>query len=429
MSGYQNFIFKDYTFDHNAKTLRLYYSFDGIIEFSESYKFDFDFVPYDSAKLDSALQSLFFIAGVSYYKAYLPPNMVIDKGFLDKNSAEFFSKTYKRGLGEFFYLNGLDPNYPVNFPISVNVPMKINHLRGNGLLIGIGGGKDSLVSVELLRNSFQDITTWSLGHRPQLEPLVSVIGLPHLWVERTWDRALLEHNAKGALNGHIPISAIFACVGSIVAVLGGKQEVIVSNESSANEPDLEYRGVQINHQYSKSLEFEKDYQGYITNTTSSPIYYSYLRPLSEVYISEIFAKVGFSKYKAVFSSCNRAFTHTSDHIFWCGTCPKCAFTFLALTPFIERSELESIWGKNLLLEPELEMTYKKLLGIEADKPLDCVGDIKESRAAMRLAQKIYPELNKYEFEIPESYNFKDLSSHSMPEDKMTQLVDKLLLLQ
>lgn len=425
MKTYQNFIFKDYSFNPDSKILRLYYSYDGVIEFCESYKFDFEFSNYDPIVLDRAVQSLFFMAGVSYFKAYLAPNIVIDKGQIDKASSEFLSKTYQNGLGEFFYINKLDPNTKIEFPITEEKPTNIDHFNSSGLLIGIGGGKDSLVSVELLRDSGLDITTWSLGHKLQLEPLINVIDLPHLWVERTWDRSMLEHNASGAYNGHIPISAILACVGTIVAVLSGKQDVVVSNENSANEPDLKYEGIEINHQYSKSIKFEKDYQEFLANTIKSTNYWSYLRPFSEVFIAEIFAKVGFDKYKGVFSSCNRAFTHESTHTFWCGKCAKCAFTFLALTPFIKRDELESIWGKNLLLDPELDHTYRKLLGIEADKPLDCVGEIKESRAAMRLAQKIYPELNKYKFEIPEGYDYRHISENSMPEMIYKQLEDRI----
>lgn len=425
MSKYQNFIFKDYEFNPNSKYLRLYYGYDGEIEFCESYKFDFEFTEYDELLLDKVIQSLFFMAGVSYFKIYLAPNIFIEKGEMDETMAKFFSKTYEKGLGEFFYVNKLDPKTSIKFPVTEQLPANPVKHQNSGLLVGIGGGKDSLVSVELLSGSKQDITTWSLGHRPQLEPLINVIDLPHLWVDRTWDRAMLEHNAKGAYNGHIPISAILACVGTVVAILSGKQDVVVSNENSSNEADLNYKGIEINHQYSKSLEFEKDYQDYLNSEIGSTGYFSFLRPLSEVRIAEIFAKTGFDKYEGVFSSCNRAFTHDSSHTFWCGKCPKCAFTFLALTPFVERSKLESIWGKNLLLDPSLEMTYKQLLGIEGDKPLDCVGEIKESRAAMRLAQKVYPVLSKYEFDIPDDYDYKSLSGHSMPEELFKLLKDKI----
>ena len=140
--------------------------------------------------------------------------------------------------------------------------------------------------------------------------------------------------------------------------------------------------------------------------------------MSELYVAEVFALIGFSKYKGVFSSCNRAYTLHSDHMFWCGECPKCAFVFMILTPFIERSALESLWhGQNLLLEPSLEETYRQLLGISGNKPLDCVGEIKEARAAMKLCFKKYPGLSKkYTFDLPASYDYRTLNTSEMPKD-------------
>ncbi|HSX17807.1 MAG TPA: hypothetical protein VLE51_00410 [Candidatus Saccharimonadales bacterium] len=418
MNKYKSFAFHDYEFDLNKKTLDLKYKLDEAVTFTETYLFDFEFVPdINQESLDRAIQSLFFMAGVSYYKTYIPPEIVIAKGSLDKESADFFGKTYQKGLGEFLYINKLDPSTPINFPHnSSGVEPIITHVQ-DGQLIGIGGGKDSLVSVELLRKQ-PHVATWSVGHRSQLEPLVRRIGLPHFWVERTWDPKLLELNKQDAYNGHIPISAILACVGVIVAILAGYRDVVVSNESSASEPNLTYQDVPINHQYSKSLEFEQDFQDYLAHQLSGgPRYYSFLRPFSELRISDFFAKIGFEKYKDVFSSCNRAFTHDSRHLFWCGVCPKCAFVFLALTPFLPREEVEGLWGgKNLLLDPSLEITYRQLLGIAGDKPLDCVGEIKEARAAMDLAKKQYSQLEKYKYEIPSDYNYRELGTHSMPPE-------------
>lgn len=419
-SAYRQFIFEDYVFDATTGTLTLRYSFDGTVPFTEVFHFDFAFSDYNHQLLDRACQNLFFMAGVSYYKAYLAPEIIIKKGQLDTEGAAFFSKTYQRGLGEFFYVNKLDPRTPVTFPVTTDQmkPPQSTEIS-SGLLVGIGGGKDSLVSVELLRDKEADIATWSMDHKPQLTPLIDRIGLPHYWVSRTWDRTLLEHNDKGALNGHIPISAIIACVGTVVAVLSGKRDVIVSNEQSANEPTLHYQGVDINHQYSKSQEFERDFQAYLKHTLGEQVrYYSLLRPISEVHIAELFARNGFNTYHDVFSSCNRAFVHTSDHMFWDGTCPKCAFVFLALTPFIEPPRLEALFsGKNLLKDPALEQTYKQLLGIEGDKPLECVGEVKESRAAMHLAAQLHPELaEKYHFDLPEDYDYKAVSSHEIPPE-------------
>jgi UDP-N-acetyl-alpha-D-muramoyl-L-alanyl-L-glutamate epimerase len=419
MSKYRQFIFERYRFNPASGVLELQYALDDALHFTETYRFDFAYASYDPGLLARALDALFFMAGVSYYKMYLPPEIVIKQSALDPAMANFFSKTYQRGLGEFWYVNQLDPHTPVTFPANIEgLGPRSPAPPGQGLLVAVGGGKDSLVSIELLRQK-TDLTTWSLNHRPQLTPLVEKIGLPHAWVERTWDPQIIELNKQDALNGHIPISAIFACVGTVVAILSGKHDVVMSNEQSANEPTLHYHGMAINHQYSKSQEFERDFQAYLHHLLGDLVrYYSFLRPLSEVRIGELFATVGFEKYKGVFSSCNRAFVHGSTQLSWCGECSKCAFVFLALTPFVAREKLEQLWGgKNLLLWPPLEPTYRKLLGIEGDKPLDCVGDIKEARSAMRQAFNTYPQLKAiYQLELPEDYNFRALGSHEMPDD-------------
>ncbi len=423
MNKYQTFIFKAYDFNKEGKTLKLVYSYDNEIEFSETYRFDFEFIDYDESSLNQAINLLFLTAGISYYKAFLAPEIKLEAGNVDQALSEFLSRTYQNGLGEFFYVNKLDPRTRIVFPINSDGLNATNAITSPAKMIGIGGGKDSLVSVEMLRDS-SNVSTFSVDHKQLLSPLVQTIGLPHLWIERQFDPKIKELNAQGAYNGHVPISAIIGCVGVVCSVLSGNQDIIVSNESSASEPTLVYNGVEINHQYSKSLAFEKDFQTVLGKLFNDSVrYYSLLRPLSELRIAELFAKVGFAKYRGVFSSCNRAFASHGDHMYWCGECPKCAFVFMALTPFINREELESIWGKNLLLDPSLKSTYEQLLGIAGDKPLDCVGEIKESRTAMRLAQQIYPELNSYKFFIPEGYDYKAMSSHSMPEDEFDKLKD------
>ncbi|MCA9324565.1 endonuclease domain-containing protein [Candidatus Saccharibacteria bacterium] len=425
MSQYKQFIFKDYRFVTETKSLELVYGIDDAFEFKETYTFNFDFQPYQQEALDRALQLLFFMAGVSYYKTFLPDEIVIEKGSLDKVTADFLSQTWQNGLGEFFFVNKLDPRRKISFPVNAENVDPV-HAELAGKLVGLGGGKDSLVSIELLRGE-EDLATWSVGHKKQLSPLVERVGLPHFWVDRQWDRQLLSLNEQGAYNGHVPISAILACVGTVVAVLSGKRDVVVSNEFSANEPTLEYQGVQVNHQYSKSQAFETAFQAVLQSKFGDSLrYYSLLRPLSELRIAELFATSGFETYQDVFSSCNRAFTHDSNHIFWDGTCPKCAFVFLALTPFVPREKIESLFGgKNLLLDPGLDVTYRQLLGIEGGKPLECVGEVRESRQAMRLAQPAYPALDRYQFELPDDYDFRALQAGSMPDEVWQQIENKL----
>ena len=425
MSKYRSFRFKSYSFNKDSKVLDLCYGYDDELTFHEIYEFAFDFIKYDDEVLDRALQLLFFVAGVSYYKMYLSSEISVETGQVDEGLSTYLNQTYEKGLGEFFYVNKLDPNTRINFPVNSEPLKPLLASSNTGQLIGLGGGKDSLLSAEILRDQ-PKVATWSLNHRSQLEPLVRKIGLDHFYVEREWDPLIMKLNQEDALNGHVPISAIFSTVGLVVAVLSGYKDVVVSNESSASEPTLKYNGVDINHQYSKSLDYEISFQAVLAPLFGDSLrYYSLLRPFSELRIAEYFSAY-FDKYSDTFSSCNRAFTLHADHMFWCGECPKCAFVFLILTPFVPEQKLVRLWnGKNLLLDPSLETMYKRLLGIEGDKPLDCVGEVKEARAAMRLAQNIYPELNKYIFDIPDDYDYSTWREHSMPEDLFNILKSKL----
>ncbi len=428
MSKYNKFIFKRYAFDPTSKTLELYYSFDDSLDFCEKFIFDFEYTDYNQEILDKALFSLFLMAGISYYKAYLPANIEIENNHLNEQLGPFFERTYESGLGEFFYNNKISPNRKIVFPTKESPSSIINSNQNNhNKLVGIGGGKDSLLTLEILKKINPEITTWSLGHKSQLKPLIETMATKHLFVKRQLDNKIIDLNSQDAMNGHIPISAILACTGTIVSILSGTSEAVVSNEKSANEPTLEYLGMKINHQYSKSSVFEKDYQEYLSLSIDNySSYYSFLRPLGELFIAELFSKIGFMKYKTVFSSCNKAFTQESDHIFWCGQCPKCAFTFLIFTPFIEKTELEKLWhGKNLLLEPSLEKTYLNLLGIDGEKPLDCVGEIRESRLAMEMSKKKYPELNKYIFKLDDDYDYREIGPDLMPEETRKVLLSAI----
>ena len=417
MNNYSTFSFDTYNFDRQQKRLTLHYSIDDAYHFTEDYGFDFDFLDYEETALDRALQILFFVAGVSYYKTFVPKNIEVRSGSIDRTLATFLENTYKKGLGEFWYVNQLDPQRAVTFP-STATTLNTLSVNGSGALVAVGGGKDSLVSIELLRNAGHDISTWSLGHRSQLTPLVQKIGSPHYWVERAIDPQLLGKKLPGSYNGHIPISAIFACVGVIVAILTGKKDVVMSNERSADEPTLLYRDTEINHQYSKSSEFESGFQELLAQNFGDGLrYYSLLRPLSEVQIAQSFVESGtFSTYRNVFCSCNNAFRQTKEAMSWDGTCAKCAFVYLLLSPFVPETELTALFGYNLLLDDSLQTTYEELLGMRPQKPLECVGTITESQWAMDHAKRAHPELAKFQYSHGDQSALWQLGKHYIPKD-------------
>lgn len=434
MKTYKEFIFEGYDFDSETKTLNLNYSFDGEFHFIEKLQFQFDFLPeIDQQLLDNALFGLFVTAGVSYYKAYAAPRIRFKGRGLTKFQAEFFSKLYRQGLGEFLVRNQLSPDKLASFEPDERATSHAVEVATSGVLVPIGGGKDSLVTVETLKQSDLDLTTWTVGHADQLQPLIKKIGLPHFQVERTLAPELLKVNGEDAYNGHIPISAYFAFLATLTGVLTRKQDIVLSNEASAGEGNLDYEGIQVNHQYSKTMEFEQDFQEYLKQEVSPSIrYFSFLRPLSELRISEVFSKRWLDQYVGYFSSCNRNFVlGHGPGMSWCGECPKCAFTYLILAPFMPKSKLMQVFGdRNLFESPKLERTYRELLGIEGHKPFDCVGEIRECRQAVVMARATgeYPELNQFEFP-PFKYDYQELREHRMPEEyyqKLTRSLDRSL---
>jgi UDP-N-acetyl-alpha-D-muramoyl-L-alanyl-L-glutamate epimerase len=416
---YERFIFEKYKFIPQEKTLLLSYSLDKKISFQEKITFDFDFGNYNTEALDKAFFGVFVMCGISYFKAYIPQKIKFKTGGLTENQKRFFEKIYTYGLGEFFYRNEIDPNGKINFVTQeglTNEGININNLTGS--LVPIGGGKDSITTAEILKKNNEDFETWTVGNYPFFAPMIEKIGKNHLQVQRAIDSQLFTLNDEGALNGHVPISAILAFLGVASAILRGKKNVILSNENSANEPTLEFNGTPINHQYSKSLEFEADFQNYVHENISPDVnYFSFLRPLSELKIAEMFCKNFLEKYEKDFSSCNTNFRITDgvSQWRWCQKCPKCAFVFILFAPFVEREKLIEIFGGNLFANKELYSTFAELLGQTESKPFECVGEIEEVKRAFQLAKETgnWPELEDFSAETTE-YNEHFWNQNLMP---------------
>ena len=162
--------------------------------------------------------------------------------------------------------------------------------------------------------------------------------------------------------------------------VNNSNHIALSNESSANETTVENSNV--NHQYSKSFEFEKDFREYTEKYISGSFnYFSFLRPLSEIQIGKIFSR--FTKYHLAFRSCNVG----SKNDTWCGKCPKCLFAFIILSPYIERNKMIEIFGSDLLNDEDLLFYFEQLIGIEKVKPFECIGTVSEVNIAVNLIIK------------------------------------------
>ncbi len=356
-----------------------------------------------STDLQDLVCHIGLIEAFSYWKATCSPCISVVAFKISPQQALWWHTVLVKGMGEYFFVNQIDFTQE-NFVqiVSKNSgsttfskhPRTIpNVTTGTKILIPVGGGKDSIVSLELLTNSYDAKLLGCLLVNPTQAALdsakLSGISVSHV-VDRQFDPKLSRFTQEQGLNGHVPVSASFAWISLLIARLFKYDLIALSNEASSNEGSVEYKGHMVNHQYSKTYEFELALQKYVRDwlSPSSPWYFSLLRPLHELQIAKVFAE--HTRYHSVFRSCNRGQKTNS----WCGKCPKCLFAYLILSPFISQERLIEIFGSAVLNSQALWPELQQLLGIVPQKPLECVGTRAECLAAVHLTTKKLSAENK-----------------------------------
>lgn len=339
------------------------------------------------------LNSLAFGLGLmeipSYWKATCSPEVIIRAGLLSPEQILWWRDLLLQGLGQFFYTNQIDFTGEkfVNFRVEAPSPAPTQRFTGDldqRALVLIGGGKDSAVSAEWLKRGGRKMMGWALNPTPAaLETARVGQYVKLLTVERAIDKTLLRLNEEGYLNGHTPFSAYLAFLSSTSAILANCAEVVASNERSADEGNLDYLGEEINHQYSKSYQFEKGFREYLEKYLAAKVnYFSFLRPLYELQVARLFSRL--PQYFPVIRSCNRGQKNNT----WCQQCPKCLFVFTILYPFVEEKVLTStIFAENLFAKEQLGQMALELLGQRRAKPFECVGTVEETLVAFYLCLK------------------------------------------
>ena len=347
--------------------------------------------------LDNLVFHIGMIELISYWKIACPKDVVIKPYTIDEEQIRWWKKLYFNGLGEFFYVNGIKTSINEFMHIESEISpllavgrnddpktsfraerseVEESHLNEQ-TLIPVGGGKDSVVTLELLKNRVPAIPL-IINPRGATNECVATAGFNESQVaivKRTLDPTMLNMNAEGYLNGHTPFSALLAFYTILLGFATKSKYIALSNESSANEPTVP--DTEINHQYSKSVAFENDFRHYVAKYINADIqYFSFLRPLNELQIAKLFSRA--KEYRKAFKSCNAGSKTDS----WCGRCPKCLFTWLALSPFISRDELKDIFGKDLLKDNDLRPILDQLDGSVEVKPFECVGTVGEVRACI-----------------------------------------------
>lgn len=381
------FRFLHCAFDAHSGIARLAYAFDdgpALVETITLPGAPFALDPPRAAAAARALRLLHLIAGVSYYKAAVPGEIRIEGEPLDADTAALLERVYRNGLGEFAHRNGLDLRERLRFPAAAppRPPAPALGLPARAL-VAIGGGKDSLVSIEALRALGVEQTVAWIGGSQLIAACAAHTGLPTLNIGRQLAPQLFDFNRQGAWNGHIPVTAVNSAILAFAAVVLGYDQVVFSNERSASYGSQIPGSGEVNHQWSKGWAFESMLGDWLQRQVAADLqYYSLLRPLSELAVARQFARQ--TRYDAHFSSCNRNFHILGERPTsrWCGVCPKCHFVFLALAPFMPKARLVGIFGRNLLDDPAQAGGYDALLEWGDHKPFECVGEGRESRAAL-----------------------------------------------
>jgi len=377
----------------------------------------------NQAELENLVFHMGMVELISYWKATCSPEVIIKAGKLNQAQIDWWKKLYFNGLGEFFYLNGIQSSQEGFMKITSagESDFSLFEVTSNeGYIVPIGGGKDSVVTLETLAQAGKKVIPFIVNPRKASIETVKNASFSEediLTIKRTIDPNLIKLNRKGFLNGHTPFSAVLAFTTLLAASLAGITNIALSNESSANEATV--IGTNINHQYSKSFEFENDFRNYIRNYISEDYnYFSFLRPLNELQIAQAFSK--YPQHFGSFKSCNVGSKTDS----WCGKCPKCLFTWIILSPFIDQEKLKAIFGVDLFNDIGLTGIFEELVGKSDIKPFECVGTIEDVNMALTLT---IDQLEKYNHPLPFLLaHFKTLSQYHAnkniaPKTSLTQL--------
>ena len=389
---YKEFVYKGFSYEVTEGMYQVTFSYEipGLSEFETVWKFPDAGRAVDETILRRLLFEMGMAEAISYWKVTCAPVLYVVCGNLTAWQNKWWRKLFYNGLGEFMYINGIEVTEeelltivcrPEKNATTVNEAGRLADTAAySGCLVPVGGGKDSVVSMEVLGE--EDVTIYRINPDATVRNVLEASEREYktYFVNRKLDGRILEMNKRGFLNGHIPFSAVVAFSTFISAYLQGIRYIALSNESSANESTVV--GSFVNHQYSKSYEFERDFMEYIGSFLDTDIrYFSLLRPLSELQIAWLFSR--YTNYHKAFRSCNAG----SKQGIWCCNCPKCLFVYIILSSFLTEEALVEIFGENLLDEEKCERYFRELTGLDENKPFECVG----TRSEVVMSLKKYLE--------------------------------------
>lgn len=429
--AYPSFVYHGFEYSIEQDVLKIQYNFEipNLSTFSPTWEFALtnDFNIQDKKELvENCIFNLGMIELLSYWKLTCSPSIIVKCAKLSEKQISWWKKLYINGLGEFFYYNQIFEHLNYVNEDTVRLETKENllnidcdcvkeyelyneNIELHGNMIPVGGGKDSVVTLEIMNGMKSENTVYIVNPRGASKSTAAIAGYTDIYApKRAMDNKLFELNSAGFLNGHTPFSAMLAFSSYLSAIVIGKKYILLSNESSANEPSVS--GTNVNHQYSKSVEFENDVRLYFNEYMSpnGPEYYSLLRPLNEWQIAKIFCM--YPKYFKLFKSCNVG----SKQDIWCENCAKCLYVYILLSAFLEKEQLNQIFKTDLLDNMALKEIFDGLVYEDINKPFECVGTKEEVNLCLNiilrkhyLASKDVPVLLK-EYTLLDEKEYNEL---------------------
>ena len=356
--------------------IRLVYSWEGV---RYTYRITVEGVTTGRSP-DPALAFRVGLGFAPFFAGFLSPRvLVVRAGALDEDEVGRWERWYTRGLAEKSFRHGLDPGTSVVVESDCawgRAPASAHH----GVLLMNGGGKDSAVAAEILREAGVGFRWLSVRPGRAQEAVAEASGVSHaVRVRAGWETVPPLRLFR--YEGPAPVLLFYDLVAVLAAEMVGAALVATGNERSADHGNLEWRGVEVNHQYTKSHAFEAELNDLLGGLGSPVRLFSVLRSLWDLQVAELFASL--PAYHSAFASCNLG--QVGGRAAWCGRCPKCAATALALAPFLPARTLHGFFGRDLLDDVEMLPVFLALAGLEGTKPFECVGTPAEALAAVALA--------------------------------------------
>jgi UDP-N-acetyl-alpha-D-muramoyl-L-alanyl-L-glutamate epimerase len=335
------------------------------------------------------VRALAIVEAFSYWKALCSPVIEVTLPAPDAGELDWWRAFWPGAMGEFFYRNQIDYT-AADFLVIRGPAAAPERLAGaadgadGAPLVLFSGGKDSLALARIAAAARGaapvDFFLYNPGARLRgmTEPLAT--GGRVLEARRAILPELLRLNAAGHPNGHTPFSAYLAFAAMLTGYLRGSGPVVAGNSRSDDEPNVpSYLGRPVNHQWTKSYEFETAIGAYRDRwLPGAPGYSSPLRPLYELQI--IASLSGDVDAYLRTASCNRAPAGA-----WCRSCAKCAWVFLATAALFGQDLAIRKIGADMFADPALAGVYQEMAGLTGTKPFECTGTEGEVRAAIRAA--------------------------------------------